>query len=195
MRFPKIVAGMLAAGLALSVTACGGGGDDDGLPPMSPVSSETTTTTTTESNAAGKYDISGVTNPKKRPTVKTLNQMLDMALDPSVPNTEKTKLVEGSEKDPDVFDKLVQARKENPDATYKIFPPVIPAGPKKATVKVQLKIGDNPPVKAEAGIVFVNGRWKLAKNTVCPLLSGNNVKTPMCPATATSTKPRPKPAG
>ena len=69
----------------------------------------------------GKYNLTGLTNPKVRPTVKTLNQMLDMALDPNVPNSEKTQLVEGSEKDPEVFNKLVQARKDNPDATYKIF--------------------------------------------------------------------------
>ncbi len=191
MKLPKIFAGVLVAGMALSVAACGGG-DDGGLPPLPPVSASTQASAA-DSAAAGKYDLPGVTNPKVRPSVKTLNKMLDLALDPNVPNSEKTKLVEGSEKDPDVFDKLVQARKDNPDATYKIFPPVIPAGPKRATVKVQLKIGENPPAKAEASIVYVNGRWKLSKDTVCPLLSGNNVRTPMCPAPAAT--PRPKPAG
>lgn len=182
----------MIAGMAVSVAACGGG-DDDGLPPLPPVSTSTQASAPAES--VGKYEVTGVTNPKVRPTVKTLNKMLDLALDPDVPNSAKTQLVEGSEKDPDVFNKLVQARKDNPDATYKIFPPVIPAGPKRATVKVQVKIGENPPAKAEAGIVFVDGRWKLSKDTVCPLLSGNNVKTAMCPAPAQTSRPRPKPAG
>ncbi|GAA3038279.1 hypothetical protein GCM10010528_18520 [Gordonia defluvii] len=183
MKLPKVFAGVMVAGVALSVAACGGN-SDDGLPPLSPVS--TTTQASAAASSGGKYDLTGVTNPKVRPTVKTLNKMLDLALDPNVPNSEKTNLVEGSEKDPDVFNKLVQARKDNPDATYKIFPPVIPAGPKRATVKVQVKIGENPPAKAEAGIVFVDGRWKLSRDTVCPLLSGNNVKTAMCPAPAAS---------
>ncbi|HNP58976.1 MAG TPA: hypothetical protein PK331_17540 [Gordonia sp. (in: high G+C Gram-positive bacteria)] len=186
MKLPKIFAGVMVAGMALSVAACGGG-NDDGLPPLGPVTSSVEASA--PATGTGKYNLTGLTNPKVRPTVKTLNQMLDMALDPNVPNSEKTQLVEGSEKDPEVFNKLVQARKDNPDATYKIFPPVIPAGPRKATVKVQLKIGENPPAKAEAGIVFVDGRWKLAKDTVCPLLSANDVKTAMCVTTGTKSKP------
>ncbi|QKT09169.1 hypothetical protein HUN08_10455 [Gordonia sp. X0973] len=182
----------MVVGVALSLAACGGGNNDDGLPSLPPVSSSAEAS---QAAPDGGHVITGVTDPKKRPTVKTLNAMLDMALDPNVPNSEKTQLVEGSEKDPAVFDKLVQARKENPDATYKIFPPVIPDGPRRATVKVQLKIGENPPAKAEAGIVYVDGRWKLSKNTVCPLLSGNNVRTAMCPAPAGASKHKPHPAG
>nr|WP_138947635.1 hypothetical protein [Gordonia araii] len=182
----------MVAGMALSVAACGGN-DDDGLPELPPISTSTQASAPAASGAAD--DLSGLTNAKKRPTVAVLNQMLETALDPDVPNAEKTKLVEGSEKDPDVFDKLVQARKENPDATYKIIPPVIPAGPKKATVKVQVKIGENPPAKAEASIVYTGGRWKLSRNTVCPLLEGNDVKTAMCPATMKPSARTPKPAG
>ncbi|MFT3900313.1 MAG: hypothetical protein QM728_08725 [Gordonia sp. (in: high G+C Gram-positive bacteria)] len=191
MKLSKMIAGVMITGMALTVAACGGNDSDD-LPPLEPVSSSVETSA--PAAATGKYDLTGVTNPKKPPRIAVLNNMLEMALDPAVPNSEKTKLVEGSEMDPGVFDKLVQARKENPDATYKIFPPVIPAGPRKATVKVQVKIGDNPPAKAEAGIVFVGGRWKLAKNTVCPLVTGNNVKTAMCPTPpGPRSKPRPRP--
>ncbi|MFT4201192.1 MAG: hypothetical protein QM634_10725 [Gordonia sp. (in: high G+C Gram-positive bacteria)] len=190
MKLPKIVAGAVIAGMALSVAACGGGDSD--APELPPLSSSVESSAPAPA-AAGNYHLTGVTDPKRPPKIAVLNEMLQMALDPSVPNSEKTKLVEGSERDPGVFDKLVQARKENPDATYKIFPPVIPAGPRKATVKVQVKIGDNPPAKAEAGIVFVGGRWKLARSTVCPLVTGNNVRTAMCPAPATPHKPRPRP--
>ena len=50
--------------------------------------------------------------------------MLETALDPAVPSSEKVDLVEGAEKDPAIFDALVKLVKANPDVTYKIIPPV-----------------------------------------------------------------------
>ncbi|MGV9859137.1 hypothetical protein ACWDTD_10850 [Gordonia sp. NPDC003425] len=180
MKFPKFVAAaIMATAVVTSVAACGGSDDSDDVPTVG-----TTTTATTQTGASGAD--AGVTNPNVRPSVATLNDMLNTALDPNVPNSQKTELVQGSEKDPAIFDKLVQARKENPDVTYQIFPPVIPAGPKKATVKVQVKLPDNPPTKVDAQIVYDGGRWKLAADSVCPLLSGNNVKSAMCPAEPSS---------
>lgn len=176
MKFPKFVTAALIAGAVASVAACGS--SDNDVPPVP------TTTAAATSEAAGSSStaIGNVTNPNQRPSVATLNAMLNKALDPNTPNAEKVQLVEGAEKDPAVFTKLVQARQQNPDVTYQIYPPVIPAGPNKATVKVQVKLPDNPPTKVDAGIVYADGRWKLSSNTVCPLLTANNVKTAMCTA-------------
>ncbi|GAB90378.1 hypothetical protein [Gordonia rhizosphera] len=174
MKFSKIVTAALIAGSIATVAACGS--DDSDVPSVPTVSSATAA-----SGTAG-----GVTDPNTRPSVATLNQMLTEALDPDVPNAEKTRLVEGSSADPTVFDKLVQAKEENPDVTYEIFPPVIPAGPNKATVKVQVKLPDNPPTKLDASIVYVDGRWKLSKDTVCPLITANNIESPMCVTASTS---------
>ncbi|MFW0792906.1 hypothetical protein AAFP30_03750 [Gordonia sp. CPCC 205515] len=177
MKFRKILTATFIAASITSLAACGS--DDSDVPSVPTVAS------TTASAAAGS---DSVTDPNTRPTVAQLNAMLNEALDPNVPNSEKTQLVEGSEADPDVFDKLVQAKKDNPDVTYEIYPPVIPAGPNKASVKVQVKIGENPPTKLDAGIVYTDGRWKLAKDTVCPLVTANNVTTPMCVSTSSTTK-------
>ncbi|MDL9944432.1 hypothetical protein QSJ19_02290 [Gordonia sp. ABSL11-1] len=172
MKFPKIVTAALIAASVASVAACGS--DDSDIPEVPTVSSA-------DSSAdAGSGGDSGVTNPNQRPSVATLNEMLNTALDPNVPNSQKTELVEGSSADPKIFDELVKAKQDNPDVTYEIFPPVIPAGPNKATVKVQVKLPDNPPTKLDASIVYVDGRWKLSRNTVCPLITANNVTTPMC---------------
>lgn len=176
MKFPKFVAGALLVSSVALVAGCGGSDDDE--PPL---------VTATSSAAASANGSDDVTDPNQRPTVATLNEMLEKALDPDVSNSEKTQLVEGSDADPTVFDQLVKARQENPDVTYKIIPPVIPAGPNKATVKVQVKLPDNPASTVDASIVYVDGRWKLSKNTVCPLVEGNNVKTKMCADDAAST--------
>ena len=176
MKFPKFVgAAIMAAAVATSLAACSSSDDSDDVPT---VATTTSAAATSEAGASGAD--AGVTNPNVRPSVATLNAMLDKALDPNVPNSEKTELVQGSEKDPQLFDKLVKAREDNKDVTYQIFPPVIPAGPNKATVKVQVKLPDNPPTKLDAQIVYDGGRWKLASDSVCPILSGNNIKSAMC---------------
>ena len=176
MKFPKFVgAAIMAAAVATSLAACSSSDDSDDVPT---VATTTSAAATSEAGASGAD--AGVTNPNVRPSVATLNAMLDKALDPNVPNSEKTELVQGSEKDPQLFDKLVKAREDNKDVTYQIFPPVIPAGPHQATVKVQVKLPDNPPTKLDAQIVYADGRWKLASDSVCPILSGNNIKSAMC---------------
>lgn len=176
MKFPKFVgAAVMTVAVATSLAACSSSDDSDDVPTVA-----ATTSAATTSEAAASGADAGVTNPNVRPSVATLNAMLNKALDPNVPNSEKTDLVQGSEKDPQLFDKLVKARQDNKDVTYQIFPPVIPAGPNKATVKVQVKLPDNPPTKLDAQIVYDGGRWKLASDSVCPILSGNNIKSAMC---------------
>ncbi|MFT4042386.1 MAG: hypothetical protein QM673_04415 [Gordonia sp. (in: high G+C Gram-positive bacteria)] len=174
MKFPQFVGvAVLAAAVATGVAACGDDSSDD-VP--------TVPSTTSAAASAESGGSAGVTNATAPPSVAVLNEMLSTALDPAVPNSKKTELVQDSEKDLALFDKLVAARKQNPGVTYKILPPVIPAGPNKATVKVQVKLPDNPPAKADAQIVYSGGRWKLSANTVCGLLGGANIKSPMCPS-------------
>ncbi len=180
MKFPKFVgAAIMTVAVATSLAACSSSDDSDDVPTVAATTSAAATSEAGASGASGAAD-AGVTNPNVRPSVTTLNAMLNKALDPNVPNSEKTDLVQGSEKDPQLFDKLVKARQDNKDVTYQIFPPVIPAGPNKATVKVQVKLPDNPPTKLDAQIVYDGGRWKLASDSVCPILSGNNIKSAMC---------------
>ena len=173
MKFRKFMIVGVAAAM-LGVTACGG--DDES--PIPTAKAETSATTTT-SAAAGDFE-SQLTNPDKRPTVAALNDMLEKALDPDIPAEDKVNLVEGAEVDPDLFDQLVQVREDNPNVTYKIMNPVIGKGPKRASVKVEVRLPDNPPTKIDAAIVFDDGRWKLAKSTVCPLLSAGDVESPLC---------------
>ncbi|MFT3715434.1 MAG: hypothetical protein QM774_05655 [Gordonia sp. (in: high G+C Gram-positive bacteria)] len=177
MNIRKIaISGVLLGTLGL--TAACGGSDDSGVPPVPPVS--TTSSAAASSAPANSLDAE-LTNKSKRPSVDALNEMLQEALDPKIPAKDKTDLVEGSEVDPSLFNQLVKAAKENPDVTYKIKRPITPDGPGKAKVKVEVKLPDNPPTKMDAGIVYDNGRWKLSKDTVCPLLIANNVQTPLCP--------------
>jgi hypothetical protein len=174
LKLRKFVTAGIALCAFVSIAACS---SDDG-------GSDDPTTTTVVSDSAEPSGPGVVTDPKKPPTAATLNAMLETALDPNVPNSEKTELVEGSAADPQLFDKLVQGRKANPEVTYEIVPPVRPAGTNQAKANVKINFPDQPQTQVEALITYVDGRWKLSKTTVCLLLSGANVKSPMCPATS-----------
>ncbi|MFJ6097365.1 hypothetical protein [Williamsia muralis] len=172
----------MTAGVALcafvSIAACS---DDGG---SSDPTTTTTTSTTTETGPSGSASPDGLTDPKKPPTAAALNDMLKVALNPNIPNTEKTELVEGSDADPEIFDKLIAGMKANPDVTYEIVAPVRPAGANQAKANVKINFPDQPQTQVEALIAYNEGRWKLSKTTVCLLLSGANEKSPMCPATS-----------
>ncbi len=165
---------MIAAALMTGVAACGG--DDSDAPPAP------TLTSTADAGAAGGDTESEITNGSKPPSIAALNELVDTAVDPKIPSKDKIVLVEGSEKDPAIFDELVKARAENSDVDWVLVNPVISAGPNKARVKVRIETAGNPPTNAESTIVFDDGRWKLSQETVCNLLGLYQVKSPMCAA-------------
>ena len=181
MKLRKFVTAGVALCAFVSIAACS---DDGG---SSDPTTTTTTTTTTDagpSGSSGAVSADGLTDPKKPPTAAALNTMLVTALNPDIPNTEKTELVEGSDADPEIFDKLIAGMKANPDVTYEIVAPVRPAGANQAKANVKINFPDQPQTQVEALIAYNEGRWKLSKTTVCLLLSGANEKSPMCPATS-----------
>ncbi|WP_018179673.1 hypothetical protein [Jongsikchunia kroppenstedtii] len=167
---------VLTAGLALIAAASIGACSDNSGP------SQTSTTTSASSSASADP----MTNPNTPPPASALDAMLKQALDPSIPSTQKTKLVQGSQADPTIFDKLVQGFQKNPGITWKFtgIPLRDASNPDTAKVNVQVTLPNNPPQTVPAQIVFDQGRWKLSSNTVCTLSDGLGVKTKMCPATS-----------
>ncbi|AUH68781.1 MULTISPECIES: hypothetical protein [Gordonia] len=183
MNIRRIVTGAVLAGAIAATAACGGNDNSD----APPVPSATTSSAAATSSAATGTEAE-MTNPNKVPGVAALNDMLQKALDPNIKPAAKTDLVEGSEVDPNLFTQLVKAKKENPDVTYEIKKPILKAGPNRAKVKVEVKLPNNPPTKIDASIVFDNGRWKLSKETVCPLLSQTDVQSPLCVSPSSKAK-------
>lgn len=174
MKLQKILTAGLAVVAALTFTAACSDSSDDGATADPATSSATSTPV---DNGGGT-----VTDPSQPPSAATLNGLLTTALDPNVPSSQKTELVQGSSADPQLFDKLVKARQDNPGITYQLQAPVIATGNGQATVKVKVKLPNVPEQTVDAAIVYDQGRWKLAKTTVCPLLLANNVQSAMCPA-------------
>lgn len=183
MNIRKFVTGAVLAGALAATAACGGNSNSD-LPPV-PTASATATSATTSAATGTEAEM---TNKNQVPGVEALNGMLQTALDPKIKPADKVDLVEGSQVDPNLFNELVKAKKDNPDVTYEIKKPILKDGPNRAKVKVEVTLPNNPPTKIDASIVFDNGRWKLSKQTVCPLLQQADVKSPLCVDTGASTK-------
>jgi len=173
LKLRKFVTAGVAVCAFLSIAACSDDSD-------SPATTTAATSSAATSSAAG----GGLTDPSKPPTAAELNTMLQKALDPNIPASEKTDLVQDSEKDPKIFDTLVAAAAANPDLEYQIVAPVRPAGTNQAKANVKVKFPDTPEQQVEALIVFDDGTWKLSSTTVCLLLSAANETSPMCPATS-----------
>jgi hypothetical protein len=175
VKLQKILTAGLAVVAALTFTAACSDNNDGATDTGTPTSSAT-------SSAPAAGGSTSVTDPSTPPNAATLNGLLTTALDPNVPATQKTNLVQGSEADPQLFDKLVKAKQQLQGVDYQLVPPVISTGSGAATVKVKLKLPNQPEASLDAAIVYDKGRWKLAKTTVCPLLQGVNVTSPMCSA-------------
>jgi hypothetical protein len=189
LKIRNFVAVAVVAAAVTTTAACGS--DDPGVPPV-PTSASSSADASTSAAPTGTE--AEMTNASKVPSVAALNDMLTTALDPKIKASEKVDLIEGSEKDPSIFDKLVKAKKDNPKVTYRIKAPVTKNGPKKAKVKVLVKIPGNPANPIDASIVFDDGRWKLSKDTVCSLLAMSDTKSPLCASDAPSSKKKAKPS-
>lgn len=174
MKLQKILTAGLAVVAALTFTAACSDSSDGATEDAAPTSSATSS----QVDGGG----TSVTDPSTPPNAATLNGLLTTALDPNVPASRKTDLVQGSEADPQLFDKLVKAKEDLQGVTYQLVPPVISSGNGQATVKVKVKLPNVPEQTIDAAIVYDQGKWKLAKTTVCPLLAANNVQSAMCPA-------------
>lgn len=174
MKLRKFMTAAMIAGAIGTIAACGSDDNEPLLP-----------TSAAETSVEDFEDGSELTNPDQRPSPAALNEMLSIALDPDVPNSEKVDLVEGAEADPDIFDNLVTAFEENPGVTYEIVPPVLGEGPGRGKVNVKVGLPDTPEENYSANIVYDDGRWKLAQSTVCGLLAVTDVQSAMCDAADT----------
>ncbi|MFC4374404.1 hypothetical protein ACFO5K_09835, partial [Nocardia halotolerans] len=88
----------LAVVAALGMSACS---DDKGDAPAAK-----TTTTAMAATTSAAAELPPV------PTVEQLNEQLNTALDPSIPNEEKLDFVQGGEADPELPNRLAQAAQD-----------------------------------------------------------------------------------
>lgn len=104
------------------------------------------------------------------PTLKQLQGLLDRALDPAVPTSEKRDTVEGAQSAPELFDKITQAKQEA-QATITLSGQIIPIDPTTRTVHAEMTIPGQPAQSGEVKFVYDKKQWKISKSYVCTTIS------------------------
>lgn len=153
-------AAMVAVTAVAVLAACGSDGAD--------------TTSDTPPTAVGTTQ-SGAEPPA--PTVEQLDAMLRRGFDPSIPAQEKSDLVQGSEADPQIVDRLAQAAAAA-GLTIEIVG-VNDFGSGVASAAAQFTMNGNTS-PAIVSLVSDDGQWKLEKSWACGILTSAQVSSPAC---------------
>ncbi|MFD3509456.1 hypothetical protein [Nocardia sp. NPDC058666] len=148
----------LAVVAALGLSACS---DDKG---DKPAAKSTTSATAT-------VDLPPV------PTVEQLNEQLNTALDPAVPNDQKLDFVQGGEADPELPNRLAQAAAEN---NVQVQVTEVTSFGESVTAKANFTLnGQTNPV--DVPFVADEGKWKVQKSWACNMMTQLGQTSVACP--------------
>lgn len=148
----RIAITSVAVAAVLGISACGGGDKGD--------SKSVQTSSSTKGSAA---------NPSLPPvpTVDELNRELRMALDPSVPNSQKLDLVQGAKADPDLPNRLADAAK---GANLTVTVTQVTSFGDSVTAKANVVLNGQANV-VDVPFVAEDGKWKIEKQWACAMLT------------------------
>lgn len=161
-----MVAG-LAIAAAVTMTACSSddGGDTAGGASSSATAAETTT-------AAANANI------PPAPSAEELNAMLQKGLDPAIPATEKTDMIQGSEADPELINRVATAVQQNNATVQVVAVEDAKDGTAIANANVTFNGQTNP---AAVQLLFEDGKWKLDKQFACNIVGLAQLQSAACP--------------
>ncbi|MGF0320020.1 hypothetical protein [Nocardia fluminea] len=152
----------LAVVAALGLSACS---DDKGDKPAAK------TTTSAQASAPAASDLPPV------PTVEQLNQQLNTALDPSVPNDQKLDFVQGGEADPELPNRLAQAAT---DAGVQVQVTEVTSFGDSVNAKADFTVNGQTNV-VDVPFVAEDGKWKVQKSWACTMLTNFGQTSVACP--------------
>ena len=163
MRFRSIKIAATAAITATVVTGVAACGSDDA-----------DTTPRTPSTTLGSTQAEDA---PPAPTVEQLDAMLRRGFDPRIPAPEKVDLVQGTDVDPELVDRLARAASEA-DLAIEIVG-VNEFGPGVASAAANFTInGHTSP--AIISLVSEGGQWKLERSWACGVLTSAQMSSPAC---------------
>ncbi|MEU4322998.1 hypothetical protein AB0F85_31720 [Nocardia fluminea] len=157
----------LAVVAALGLSACS---DDKGDKPAAK-------TTTTSAQASASASASAAPGLPPVPTVEQLNQQLNTALDPSVPNDQKLDFVQGGEADPELPNRLAQAAT---DAGVQVQVTEVTSFGDSVNAKANFTVNGQTNV-VDVPFVAEDGKWKVQKSWACTMLTNFGQTSVACP--------------
>ncbi|TQM32835.1 hypothetical protein [Nocardia bhagyanarayanae] len=116
------------------------------------------------------------------PTAAELDAQIKRALDPALPDTERTALIEDGDAFREAIPDMYRALQDNPRAIYGVTDPVFDNRDGTLTATMRLdKDGTGTAVRTTVvHFVYLDGRWKISRTDLCGILRSADYRTPAC---------------
>ncbi|MCP2292609.1 hypothetical protein ACFYT3_33305 [Nocardia amikacinitolerans] len=169
------IALILAAGVAFAAAAACDSGPDE----ASVAAARSKAVAELSSSAAATS--SAIAN-RPIPTAAELDAQIKRALDPELPDTERTALIEDGDAFRDAIPDMYRALQDNPRAVYGVTDPVFDNRDGTLTATMRLdKDGTGTAVRTTVvHFVYLDGRWKISRTDLCGILRSADYRTPAC---------------
>lgn len=161
--------------LALVIAACDSGPDEASV---AAARSSAYAALTSSSEAAAV----STANRPPLPTAAQLDSQIKRALDPSLPDSERTDLIEDGAAFKDAIPDMYKALHDNPRAVYGVVDPVFDNHDGTLTATMRLdKDGSGENVRTTiVHFVDIDGKWKISRNDLCGILRSADYRTAAC---------------
>jgi hypothetical protein len=116
------------------------------------------------------------------PTAAELDAQIKRALDPSLPDSERTALIEDGEVFKDAIPDMYKALQDNPRAVYGVTDPVFDNRDGTLTATMRLdKDGSGSAIRTTVvHFVLIDGKWKISRTDLCGILRSADYRTAAC---------------
>ncbi|WP_228000541.1 hypothetical protein [Nocardia australiensis] len=116
------------------------------------------------------------------PTAAELDAQIKRALDPALPDSERTALIEDGEIFKDAIPDMYTALRDNPHAVYGVTDPVFDNRDSTLTATMRLdKDGTGSAIRTTVvHFVLLDGKWKISRTDLCGILRSADYHTPAC---------------
>lgn len=167
---------LTAAGFLLvaAATACNSGPDEAAV-------DAARSSANAAQSASAAATSSAVAN-RHLPSAAELDAQIKRALDPTLPDSERTDLIEDGAAFRDAIPDMYKALQDNPRAIYGVTDPVFDNrdGTLTATMKLD-KDGSGSNIRTTVvHFVYLDGKWKISREDLCGILRSADYRTAAC---------------
>ncbi|MFE3054538.1 hypothetical protein [Nocardia sp. NPDC059239] len=175
LRRPAAAALLLTV-LGASIAACGGGDDE------SKVAQARSSAYAALSSSSAVAAAQSSANKPTIPTAQELDAQIKSALDPNLPDSDRTALIEDGQAFKDAIPDMYKALADHPRAVYGVKDPVFDNHDGTLTATLSLdKDGTGTDVRTTVvHFVYKDGRWKISRTDLCGILRSADYKTAAC---------------
>ncbi|MFC4373426.1 hypothetical protein ACFO5K_04880 [Nocardia halotolerans] len=116
------------------------------------------------------------------PTAEELDAQIKRALDPNLPDVERTELIEDGAAFSDAIPDMYKALRDNPHAVYGVVDPVFDNRDGTLTATMRLdKDGSGTNIRTTiVHFVLIDGKWKISRTDLCGILRSADYHTAAC---------------